>query len=89
MGTVQRAIGGTKRPLAFSPDRCRTCRLCEERCPMGLEIVRDCLTEQLTDPDCIRCSECAAACPTGALSWARKDATPLPHAGPFRSRRAG
>ncbi len=69
IGTVQGAIGGGKRRLTIEAESCRACRLCERRCPMGLTIAEHAAAGELPHWDCLRCSECVAVCPTGALRW--------------------
>ena len=67
IGTVQSAIGGHKNPLHINGDLCRSCALCERACPMGLSIVEYKDTGIVSEPDCLRCSECVAVCPVNAL----------------------
>ena len=69
IGTVQNAIGGGKRRLTIDAETCRACGLCERSCPMGLTIVEHRAAGRLPHRDCLRCSECVAVCPAGALGW--------------------
>lgn len=42
------------------------CRLCEEKCPMKVPILK-LPREKITDPECVYCLRCVAACPTKAI----------------------
>lgn len=69
IGTMQNAIGGGKKRLTIDAGSCRACRLCEQRCPMGLTIAEHRDEGRLPHRDCLRCSECVAVCPADALRW--------------------
>ncbi|GMQ57442.1 4Fe-4S binding protein [Vallitalea sediminicola] len=43
--------------------KCTNCKLCEEKCKMGVEI-----TKNINSTECIRCGECKNICPNGAIS---------------------
>jgi len=73
IGTAQSAIGGRKRRLRISAEKCRACGLCEKACPMGLKIVEHRHAGELPSPDCLHCSECIGVCPAGALRWPSAD----------------
>jgi polyferredoxin len=77
IGTVQSAVGGAKHRLRIDEERCRACGLCEQHCPMGLTIAQHRELGQLPHRDCVRCSECIAACPTGALAWPEASPEPM------------
>lgn len=42
------------------------CDLCEESCPMQIDLSRQ---DFLTQSSCIRCGRCVKACPSGARAW--------------------
>ena len=71
IGTAQSAIGGRRNQLRIDRHLCRSCALCESACPMGLSIVKHKDTGTVSEPDCLRCSECIAVCPVDALSTQR------------------
>ncbi|HOV51778.1 MAG: quinol dehydrogenase membrane component [Methanosaeta sp. PtaB.Bin018] len=64
MGTLQRAIGGSKHPLVVDRQKCIKCGKCQKVCPMQLPV-----KEIQEMPDCIKCGRCVEACPKGALSF--------------------
>jgi polyferredoxin len=68
MGTMQALIGGRRgaRPR-IDKTLCRMCKKCERACPMWLPITNYREDGVMRDPDCLRCSECVAACPFDAL----------------------
>lgn len=69
IGTMQNAIGGGKGRLQIDADLCRECKVCEKACPINLQIVKHKESGVLADRDCMRCPECMAKCPMGALGW--------------------
>ncbi|MBW2520080.1 MAG: 4Fe-4S binding protein [Deltaproteobacteria bacterium] len=74
IGTIAGAAGKGKHPLQVSAS-CKLCHLCENNCPMQLEIARYRLTGQSEESDCIKCSECISVCPhKDVLSWPTKAA---------------
>ena len=69
MGTIQSLLGGRRKALRISAERCIECRRCEKVCPMNLPIVSHKAQGVVEEPDCLRCSECVAVCPRQALFW--------------------
>ncbi|MCP4395301.1 MAG: 4Fe-4S binding protein [Alphaproteobacteria bacterium] len=76
MGTMQRILGGNKQQLKIDTANCKGCKVCEKACPMNLEIVKFKKVDGIVaEPDCIKCSECIAACPKDCLEWHHKSKT--------------
>lgn len=74
VGTMASEAGGRKYPLQVHSS-CKACGLCEESCPMQLEIARYRHTGIMEEKDCLKCSECIGACPrSNVLSWPDKEA---------------
>ena len=69
IGTMQNILGGKKKPLQIDRELCVECGKCEEACPFNLAIVIHKDSGEMTDPDCLKCPDCIAACPKSALSW--------------------
>jgi len=57
--------------LEINPDRCISCGLCNNICPMEIEV-----TNNPNDRECIRCMRCSHSCPQNAIIYTR--ITPLP-----------
>ncbi len=68
VGTVQNAVGGHKQQLQIASD-CRQCGKCEKVCSMNLPIHKHKSVGVVQERDCLRCSECVAACPSASLKW--------------------
>jgi ferredoxin-type protein NapH len=64
MGTLQRALGGSKYQLKMDRTLCIDCGKCEKVCPMQLPV-----REIMANPDCIKCARCVDGCPKRALSF--------------------
>ena len=69
IGTLQNALGGAKQPIRIDAAACRSCRLCEKKCPLALAIVSYKDAGKIENRDCLKCAECVHACPTRALSF--------------------
>lgn len=74
MGTMQSALGGSKRQLTINSELCRECKLCEKACPINLPIVKHKDNGRLLERDCLKCPECIASCPHEVLSWPKAQA---------------
>ncbi|MEN8728397.1 MAG: 4Fe-4S binding protein [Desulfuromonadales bacterium] len=69
VGTMAGTAGKNRYSLQVSAS-CQGCRLCENRCPMQLEIAKYRHSGQSAEQDCLKCSACMSACPKqGVLSW--------------------
>ncbi|MFC1736815.1 4Fe-4S binding protein [Candidatus Hydrogenedentota bacterium] len=81
MGTMQSALGGKKSLLQIDTEQCIECGKCEKVCPIDLAIIVHKESGVMTDPDCLKCPECIAACPQEALSWPteEQEVTQAPH----------
>ncbi len=69
IGTLASVFGRGKYLLRINSKICEECKTCEKTCSMGLSIVSYKQEGRMLDPDCIKCSECAWACPKKALSF--------------------
>ena len=68
MGTLASLFGKGKKPLYIS-DKCTSCNLCTQACPMGLTPHQGKEKGFLTDPDCIKCGSCTVTCNRHALHF--------------------
>lgn len=69
VGTMASSIGGGKFPLQVHSS-CKVCGLCEDSCPMQLEIAKHRHNGILVERDCLKCSSCIRACPSkNILGW--------------------
>lgn len=69
MGTMQNALGRGKNQLEITAEKCRSCRICERSCPIGIRIADFRENGSVASGDCLKCPECIASCPKKALSW--------------------
>lgn len=67
MGTMQNFLGGGRRHIRIDSARCRLCHKCERVCPMDIPITQYKEKGFIADRDCLKCRECVAVCPFGAL----------------------
>ena len=74
VGTMAGSVGGHKYPLQVDTS-CKACGICEQSCPMQLDISRYRQTGSLQEKDCLKCSACLRACPRNdVLSWPTREA---------------
>jgi thioredoxin reductase/polyferredoxin len=62
--------------FAIVPDkaRCISCNQCTSVCHMGIDVMTPAQRgEPMRDPQCVRCSACVHACPTGVLQFGQVD----------------
>lgn len=58
----------------------RPCRLCDRRCPMGIELVEEHILSgkpTIDDMECTRCGTCVEVCPRGSLRMGIEIPSPL------------
>jgi thioredoxin reductase/ferredoxin len=58
--------------FAIVPEKskCISCNLCTSVCHMGIDVMTPAQRgEPMRDPECVRCSACVHACPTGVLQF--------------------
>lgn len=68
MGTLSAAIGGEKFQLQIS-ESCEECNSCGDSCPFSFRIPDHKKTGMLQERDCLKCSDCIAACRKSAINW--------------------
>jgi polyferredoxin len=69
VGTMAGTAGREKHTLQVS-SACKACGVCENSCPMQLEIARYRHSGKSEEQDCLKCSSCINACPgNNLLSW--------------------
>jgi ferredoxin-type protein NapH len=72
MGTMQNILGRAREALKIDKDLCVGCGFCEKACPMNIKILSYKESGEMSDKDCLKCSECVTVCPKKALSWPSK-----------------
>ncbi|MEI6241924.1 MAG: 4Fe-4S binding protein [Chlamydiota bacterium] len=69
IGTLQKIFSSKKTFLTLDTVKCKSCRLCEKKCPLQLPIIdkgKEGL--KIVLPDCMRCEKCIHACSVRAIS---------------------
>lgn len=60
--------------IAADKQRCISCGQCTAQCHQGIDVMSFANRGlPMADPECVRCSACVHACPTGVLSFGRVD----------------
>lgn len=65
---VSRTMGLPSLQLAASKEQCIHCKLCNKKCPMGLE-VGSMVEGNTYNPECVLCGECIDSCPKNVLYY--------------------
>jgi nitroreductase/ferredoxin len=60
------------KPLVIDQDKCNSCGICAEECPLIIMREGEDLPDMIPGGDvaCVKCGHCMAVCPTGALNHA-------------------
>ncbi len=74
-GTLQKGIinishkkSEIKKVTISDKDSCVTCRLCNKKCLMEIEVIDEIENDSLQNMNCIKCSKCVEVCPKNLLS---------------------
>ncbi len=61
--------------LTVKPQNCTSCKLCDQTCPMSIEVASHVKQNDLSNLECIMCGSCVDVCPVKAIrfSWDIKD----------------
>lgn len=58
--------------IVTDPSRCVQCGICNQNCPVGIDIRRHSwLGQPVQDSHCISCGQCVAVCPRRGLRFER------------------
>ncbi|MFB3786641.1 MAG: 4Fe-4S binding protein [bacterium] len=55
--------------LRTQPDCCAACGVCDDHCPMSLEVSTMVRSGAMDDPECILCGTCVDACPSDSIRF--------------------
>lgn len=55
--------------LRTQPDRCAACGVCDDHCPMSLEVSTMVRSGRMDDPECILCGTCVDMCPVDSIRF--------------------
>jgi ferredoxin-type protein NapH len=53
--------------ITFNKDACVGCKICNQNCPINIDVYSFKEAGQVTHPDCLKCYQCVAKCPKKAL----------------------
>jgi len=56
--------------VSFEQKKCVDCRICSKSCPVGVDVLSYKSSGEVTDADCIKCSQCVEKCPKKSLNIA-------------------
>ena len=74
VGSLANWVGRDKYPLRIDSNLCIECGLCRKACSIDIFPFnyKGEKVETVWDGDCLRCGQCVADCPTGALSLGKE-----------------
>lgn len=55
--------------LRTTAEPCAACGICDDHCPMSLEVSTLVQSGTMDDPECILCGTCVDTCPSGAIRY--------------------
>ncbi|MBN2228371.1 MAG: 4Fe-4S binding protein [Candidatus Thorarchaeota archaeon] len=68
--TIRNRIGWPGLHLVSDADLCEQCGMCNDACPMHLEVMNGVLDGNLYNKECILCGSCIDTCPNSAIRYA-------------------
>ncbi|RCX20954.1 4Fe-4S binding protein [Anaerobacterium chartisolvens] len=74
MGTMAHYAARTERVksairhVSFNKGKCVGCKMCNKKCPVGIDVLCYKEKERVTNADCLKCGVCVEACPKRALN---------------------
>lgn len=73
MGTMASYVARSKfvskraKHVQFKAQKCVNCKVCSNKCPMGIDVLGHKNIGRVTHPDCIKCEVCINKCPKKSL----------------------
>jgi len=55
--------------LEVAPDKCKQCKICDDNCPMSLEVSKMVKSGSIKSSECILCGNCICSCPNGVIKY--------------------
>lgn len=55
--------------IKTNPSECIDCKMCDQKCPMSIEVSKEVQSGEIASLDCILCGECVDACPKKVLTY--------------------